>query len=106
MWLGYARININKTVQYAFVKKFSKSDQQQIKFGDGKKFKGEDCLQSKRIWLTSSIGREGRAGSAHTLVKPQKVHKNNKYGSSDFSNDRMAGSKETLGNNRSGHNGR
>ena len=42
--------------------------------------------------------REGQPDSSNTLVKPQKVHKKNKYGDPDTSNDNLAGSKETFGN--------
>ena len=54
-------------------------------------------MQSKRIWTTSNSRREGRADSPNTLAKPQKVYKN-KYGDPDISNDSLAGSKETFGN--------
>ena len=55
-------------------------------------------MQSKKIWTTSNIGREGRAGLPNTLAKPQKVHKKSKSGNPDFSYDSLAGSKETHGN--------
>ena len=67
-------------------------------------------MQSKRIWTTSNSRRKGRADSPNTLAKPQKVYKKNKYGDPDTSNDSLAGSKKTLGNEtlqtagRSGHN--
>ena len=67
-------------------------------------------VQSKRIWTTSNSGGEGRVGSPNTLAKPQKVH--NKSGEPDSSNDSLASTKETLGNETlqtaacSGHNGR
>ena len=67
-------------------------------------------MQSKRIWTTSSSRWKGRADSPNTLAKPQKVYKKNKNGDPDTSNDSLAGSKETFGNEtlqtagRSGHN--
>ena len=55
-------------------------------------------MQSKRIWTTSSSRREFRANSPNTLAKLQNVYEKNKYGDRDTSNDSLAGSKETFGN--------
>ena len=69
-------------------------------------------MQSKSIWTTSNNERQGRADSPNTLAKPQKIRKKSKSGNPDSSNDSLAGSKETLGNEtlqiaaRSGHNSR
>ena len=48
--------------------------------------------------MTSNSRREGRADLPNTLAKPPKVYKKNKYGDPDTSNDSLAGSKETIGN--------
>ena len=67
-------------------------------------------MQNQRIWTTSNSRREGRADSPNTLAMPQKVYKKNKYGDPVTSNDSLAGSKETFGNEtlqttgRSSHN--
>ena len=109
--LEYARTNSNKTVQRAFVRKFSKKSPtaKQI-WSWKKKFEDEDCLCRAKGSSTSNSRREGRADSSNTLAKPQKIHKKNKHGDPDTSNDSLAGSKEMFGNEtlqivaRSGHN--
>ena len=69
-------------------------------------------VQSKRIWTTSNIEKEGRVDSPKTLAKTQDVRKKNKFEKPDSSNDSLVGSKESLGTEilqtaaSSGHNGR
>ena len=69
-------------------------------------------MQSKSIWMTSNIEREGQADSPNTLAKLQNVRKKNKSENPDSSSDSLAGSKETLDDEtlqtaaRSGNNGR
>ena len=110
--LEYARTNSNKTSQRAFVRKFSKKSPtaKQI-WSWKKKFEDEGCLfRAKGSGRPATAERKDRADSPNTLAKPQKVYKKNKYGDSDTSNDSLAGSKETFGNEtlqtagRSGHN--
>ena len=55
-------------------------------------------MQSKRVWTTSNSRMEGRADSPNTLAKSRKVNEQNKYGDPDTSNDSLACSKETFGN--------
>ena len=98
--LEYARTNSNKTVQRAFVRKFSKKSPTAKQIWSGKKEirKQRMSVQNKRIWTTSNSRREGRAGPSNTLANPQKVYKKNKYGDPNTSNDSLAVSKETFGN--------
>ena len=96
--LEYARTNSNKTAQRAFVRKFSKKSPtaKQI-WSWKKKFEDKGCLcRAKGSGRPATVGRSDRADSPNTLAKPQKVYKKNKYGDPDTSNDRLAGSKETL----------
>ena len=53
-------------------------------------------MQTKKIWTTSDIGREGRANSPNTLANPQKVRKKSKSGNPNSSNDSLTGIKGTL----------
>ena len=97
--LEYARTNSNKAVQHAFVRTFSKKSPTAKQIWSWQKIPRRRMpVQNKRIWTTSNSGGEGRAGSPNTLAKPQKVHKKNKSGDSDSSNDSLASTKETLGN--------
>ena len=109
--LEYARTNSNKNVQRAFVRKFNEVTNSKADSELEKEIRRRRLpVQSKRIWTTSNSRRKGRVVSPNTLAKPQKVYKKNKYGDPDTSNDSLAGSKETFGNEtlqtagRSGHN--
>ena len=108
--LEYAQTNSNKTVQRAFVRKFSKSPTAKQIWSWKKKFEDEGCL-----CRATGSGRQATAEGKverifQTLLRSPKKSKKNKYGDPDTFNDSLAGSKETFGNEtlqttgRSGHN--
>ena len=113
--LEYARTNSNKTVQRAFVRKFSKKSPtaKQI-WSWKKKFEDEGCLcRAKGSGRPATAEGKVERIRQTLLRSPEKsifFYKKNKYGDPDTSNDSLAGSKETFGNEtlqiagRSGHN--
>ena len=111
--LECARTNPNKTVQHAFVRKFSKkpTTAKQICSRQKSSETKAICAEQKDL-ETTNIGRESRPGSPNTLAKTQNIRKKNNSGNRDSSNCNLAGSKETLDNEtlqtaaRSSHNGR
>lgn len=58
----------------------------------------EVCQQGKRIWTTTSIGRNDRTGSGNIFAKPQVVYKKSKSGNPDSYNDSLTCRKETPAN--------
>ena len=97
--LGYAQTNSNKTVQCAFVRKFSeKSPTAKQIWSWKKKFKGE-CYLCRAKGPGKPATAEGKVERiSQTLLLSPKVYKKNKYGDPDISNNSLVGSKETFGN--------
>ena len=98
--LKYARTNSNKTVQCAFVRKFSKKSPtaKQI-WSWKKKFEDEGCLcRAKGFGRPATTEGKVEQICQTFLRSPKKSIKKNKYGDPDTSNDSLAGSKETFCN--------
>ena len=105
--LEYARTN---SVQRAFVRKFSKKSPtaKQIRSWK-KKFEDKGCLCRAKGSGRPATAKGKVERNRQTLLRStQKVYKNT-YGDPDTSNDNLAGSKKTFGNEtlqaagRSGH---
>lgn len=72
--LVYTITQLNKNVQRAFVRRFAKNAPTVAQIWTWhKKINGH--VQGKRIWMTTSIGRDGRTGSGNNFTKPQQIPK-------------------------------
>ena len=79
--LEYARSQLNKTVQHAFVTEFSKQSPtvMQIWSRPKKILRGRLFVHEKRIWMTKNIRRDGRACLQKNLAKAKEIITKNKY---------------------------
>ena len=107
--LEYARTNSNKTVQRAFVRKFSKKSPTAKQIWSWKKiFEDESYL-----CIAKGSGRPATAEGKverirQTLLRSPKSYKKDKYGDPDTSNHSLTGSNEMLSNKilqTAGHSG-
>ena len=71
--LEYARTNSNKIVQRAFVRKFSKSHQQQSRFGAGKRNLKTKAVCAERKDLDDQQQQKGRSNGfvKHSCEAPK-----------------------------------
>ena len=77
--LEYAQTNLNKTVQHAFMKEFSKKSLTTMQIWTRqKKFKDESRLCREKGPEDQQHRTTKWSGFAKNSLKPQKVHKKNK----------------------------